>query len=130
MKTILTFLLSSLFIVLSANTCDNQDAMTCEEMRDNLNEMKTTIQNLADTSVCNAAFECRSIALGSKPCGGPWGYLVYSTSIDTLKLSNLVATYNQQEKLMNTECGLISDCSFVSPPQQLECKNNRCIAIY
>ena len=130
MKTIITFLLSSLFIVLSANKCDNQDTMTCEEMRDQLNEMKTNIQNLADTSICNATFECRSIALGSKPCGGPWGYLVYSTSIDTLKLSKLVATYNQHEKLMNTECGLISDCSFVSPPQQLECKNNRCIAIY
>ncbi|MBJ7879750.1 hypothetical protein [Gelidibacter salicanalis] len=92
--------------------------------------MKTTIQDLAGASVCNGNFECLYIAFGSKPCGGPWSYLVYSTSIDTLKLTNLVDTYNQLEKMLNSECGRISDCAFVVPPQRLECKNNTCIAIY
>lgn len=130
MKTLLIFLISSLFLVLSATRCDHQDNLNCDEKRQTLNEMKLTIQNLADTSVCSEEFECRSLALGSKPCGGPWSYLVYSTSIDTLKLTKLVAAYNQFEKTMNTECGLMSDCAMVMPPQQLQCKNNTCIAIY
>lgn len=127
-----TFLipLTCLFILLTAFKCNDVENMSCEEKRSKLNEMKITIENLAETSVCNENFECRYLALGSKPCGGPWGYLVYSTSIDTLKLTKLVENYNQLEKMMNTDCGLMSDCSMVMPPQQLTCENNKCIAIY
>lgn len=130
MKTITLLSLSCLFILLTAFTCDEQDSLSCEERISKLNAMQSTIQNFAETSVCNDNFECRSIPFGSKPCGGPWSYLVYSTSIDTLKLTNLVDTYNQLEKILNSECGRTSDCAFVNPPQQLQCKNNNCIATY
>lgn len=122
---------ASLFFLLSAFQCeDDTTSLTCEEKMSQLSAMEMSIQNLADTSVCNENFECRSVALGSKPCGGPWGYLVYSTSIDTLKLNTLVEKYNQFEAKINEECERFSDCAMVNPPERLECQNNRCIAVY
>ena len=50
-----------------------------------------------DTSVCGEEYECRYIGVGSKPCGGPWEFLFYTTSIDTLELQSLVAAYNALE---------------------------------
>ena len=72
--------------------------------------------------------ECRSIAFGSKPCGGPWSYLVYSTSeSDEDRLIDLVGSYNDLEKQVNEAEGRASDCSFVSKPE-LDFDNGRCIA--
>ena len=95
-----------------------------------LNNMKAAIQELADSSICTNDTQCRSIAFGSKPCGGPRTYLVYSSSIDTARLATLVEDYNKLEMRINQERGLISDCGFVTPPQVLRCSNNKCVAIY
>ena len=123
--------LAVVFLLFTAFKCDDDTgSFACEERILQLSEMNATIQNLAATSVCNESFECRSIAFGSKPCGGPWGYLVYSTSIDTLKLTKLVEKHNQLETTINQECDRSSDCAFVSPPQRLECEDNKCIAVY
>ena len=129
--TLFVLKLASLSLLLSAFQCDDTtNELTCEKKMSQLNEMETTIQSLVDTSVCNENFKCRAIAFGSKPCGGPWSYLVYSTSIDTLKLNKMVETYNQLEAKINQECERFSDCAMVSPPQRLECENNKCIAVY
>lgn len=126
----IVFALCTLLLLVSAFKCDDQKNMTCEDRGSQLKELGLKIQNLADASICNENFECRSIAFGSKPCGGPWSYLAYSTSIDTLALTKFVDAYNKHEKLLNDECGRMSDCAIVNPPQRLECENNKCIAIY
>ena len=111
--------------------CDKNEAENhCKNQMSCLAEMSTTIHNLIDTSVCSEEDECRFIALGSKPCGGLWSYLVYSTSIDTTKLTTLVEEYNTLEKRINQECNRISDCMVAMPPQRLECQDNKCIASY
>lgn len=124
--------LGVLVLLLTTFQCNNDDSisLTCEERVTQLDKMKVAIETLANTSVCNENFECRYMAYGSKPCGGPWGYLVYSTSIDTLKLAQLVEEYDKFEDVLNKECERFSDCAMVNPPQRLECENNKCIAIY
>lgn len=127
----LIFKLGFLFLILTAFQCDDEaDEQTCEEKTAQLTSLKTTIEELADASVCNDDSECRYIAFGSKPCGGPWSYLVYSTSIDTTKLTQLVEKYNSLESKINQDCERFSDCAMVNPPQRLECKDNTCVAIY
>lgn len=91
---------------------------------------KKAIEDLAATSVCNEAFTCEAIAFGSKPCGGPTGYLVYSTSIDIEKLEKIVFEYNKSEADYNSKWGVISDCALVTPPATLKCENNKCVAVY
>ena len=120
-----------LCLTLVAFQCDEDERpLTQEEERTALNRLKTEIETLADTSTCDETTTCKFIAFGSKPCGGPWTYLVYSTSIDTGKLEGLVEEYNLNEKDFNTNWGIASDCAFVTPPTRVECQNNTCVAIY
>jgi hypothetical protein len=117
---------------LVAFQCHEDDVVppTQEEEQAALSILKSEIENLANASVCNETNECQFIGLGSKPCGGAWSYLIYSTSIDTEKLENLVDTYNQKEKDFNATWAIVSDCALVNPPTNVECENNICVAVY
>ena len=92
--------------------------------------LKIEIESLANASVCNESTECKFIAFGSKPCGGPWSYLIYSTSIDTNKLEVMVEDYNQKEADYNQKYGVGSDCSVALPPTSITCENNTCVAVF
>lgn len=118
----------SLFLM--AFQCEDDSKPTMEEEQKILIVGKKNIENLAASSVCNESTECRFIALGSKPCGGPWSYIVYSTSIDINKLESLVEDYNKNEAVFNIKWGVISDCSFLLPPTSIICENNKCVAVY
>ncbi|WP_282122745.1 hypothetical protein [Algibacter mikhailovii] len=120
-----------LCLSLMATQCDeDQASFTQVDEQNELLLLKKEIETLANRSVCNESTACKYIGFGSKPCGGPWEYLVYSTSIDTQNLEALVADYNEQEKTFNTKWGVISDCAIPNPPASLKCENNICIAIY
>jgi len=130
-KTILIFVYASLFISLTAFQCDDDDLQpNCTNQIEYLEELKANIIAIANSSVCGEEFECRYIAFGSKPCGGSWEFLFYTTSIDTMELENLVASYNALEADFNENCGAVSDCSTPIPPIDFSCENNQCIPIY
>lgn len=131
MKFMCKSIVSSIFILITLScVSDNGSASTYEIELEQLNVLKSNIETLASTSICNESVECKFIAFGSKPCGGPWGYLIYSTSIDTVQLETWVEDYNQKQAAFNVKWGLISDCSVPSPPTSINCENNTCIPIY
>lgn len=71
---------------------------------------------------------CSTIAFGSKPCGGPWRYLVYSAEVtDPDALEAKVAEYNRLQDRINREKGLVSDCSVPAQPT-VELRDNACVA--
>lgn len=117
-------------LFLCAFQCDEDDFLTKEEQLQELANLKTEIETLANSSTCNESTECKYIAFGSKPCGGPWSYLIYSTSIDTDKLEEMVEVYNQKEAGFNEAYNIASDCALVSPPTSINCENNTCVAVY
>ena len=130
-KLLPKFILVPLCLFLFSTQCDDDIApLTQEDDEQELALLKAEIEDLANTSVCGDTFECKFIALGSKPCGGPWSYLVYSTSIDTEKLENMVEGYNRKEAIYNTEWGIASDCAIENPPTSVTCENNTCVAIF
>ena len=130
-KSISKFILVPLFLLLFSTQCeDDIPPFTQETEQQELAALKTEIENLANTSFCGDAFECKFIAFGSKPCGGPWGYLVYSTSIDTEELENRVERYNREEAIYNTGWGITSDCAVNNTPVSVNCENNACVAVY
>ncbi len=62
--------------------------------------------------------QCRSIAFGHKPCGGPATYLAYSVAkTNESKLKVLVDEYNQQAKNYNSARKVLSDCREVPAPK-------------
>jgi hypothetical protein len=129
-RRISIFALFILSFTLLSTQCDDDVVMTQDEDKQALLSLKQDIEALANTSVCNESTECKFIAFGSKPCGGPWSYLVYSISIDTDTLEAMVANYNQKEAEFNGKYGIVSDCAMGTPPSDVTCENNTCVAVY
>lgn len=127
------FVYISFLFLFTATFCENTDegvALTCDQRLELLNELSIDIEDLVNASECSEAFECRYIAFGSKPCGGPWTYLIYTTSIDTLQLQGLVQEYNDLNNNYNLNCDIASDCSVAVPPSGFECIDNTCNPIF
>jgi hypothetical protein len=94
-----------------------------------LDSLRGEIVALIGEPPCVDVSQCRAIAFGSKPCGGPWQYLVYSTmTADSAALTAAVAGYNAEEARLNEEQGRVSDCRVVGHPR-LACAQQQCSGI-
>lgn len=83
-----------------------------------LRELGTLIEMEISAPIATEPKQCKSIAFGSKPCGGPWKYLVYSTArTNEARLKQLVKEFNQLERKLNKERKVISTCEFVTEPK-------------
>ncbi|MDH3381718.1 MAG: hypothetical protein OEL54_03375 [Flavobacteriaceae bacterium] len=118
---------SSLF---SCIDFDNNQNNTQEEELTELRNHKNYILSLVENASCVENSQCEFIALGNKPCGGPWSYIVYPSTMDTKLLLEQVAIYNLKEQQYNQKWNVISDCMFVMPPKRVDCINNKCVAVY
>lgn len=127
-KFILIFAVFSTLI--SCIDFDNNQNNTQENELTELRNHKNYILSLVENASCTENSQCEFIALGSKPCGGPWFYIVYPSTIDTKLLLEQVAIYNLKEQQYNQKWNVISDCMFVMPPIKVDCINNKCVAVY
>ena len=109
---------------------DIQDLAAQEVEKKAIDKLKSEIITLAESSVCSEDNNCNFVGLGSKPCGGHWQYLVYSNSIDAIKLLAKVEDCNRLEKEFNQKWDILSDCSFVVPPDSVICEDGKCKAVY
>ncbi|MEZ4787200.1 MAG: hypothetical protein R2790_04830 [Flavobacterium haoranii] len=126
MKKIVPFIL--ILIALQSFQCenDNQNDVITEEM---LNNKRTEITNYIGQFSCSATSTCNFIALGSKPCGGPREYLVYSNNVDQNELQQLVSEYYTMDSTRNIQTNAISDCAVVMPPENIDCIDGVCTVI-
>jgi hypothetical protein len=93
-----------------------------------LEELRRMIEQEIGIPSANKHSQCKLIPFGSKPCGGPWGYLVYSTlKTDESRLKQLVSDFNQLQKKMNEESKILSDCA-LAPQPKLEFAAGVCTA--
>ncbi|MEP4534969.1 MAG: hypothetical protein ABJ004_17880 [Cyclobacteriaceae bacterium] len=92
-----------------------------------LDSMRMAIIDLAVTSACSETETCHFIGFGSKPCGGPWEYLIYSSETDTAYLHALVTSYNDLDKQYNVESGKASDCAIAPAPDSVVCDGPGCV---
>jgi hypothetical protein len=85
------------------------------------------IHALIGTPGCSADSQCRSLAVGERPCGGPESYLAYSTARATdAELQALGASYRAERRKANAEAGRVSDCRFMPDPGAL-CRAGTCV---
>jgi len=87
------------------------------------------ILNYINSFGCSESIGCSYIAFGSKPCGGPRKFLVFSNSVNLAHLQEMVANYNKLENLYNIQTNAISDCSTPLPPKEIRCVNGVCTII-
>ncbi|WP_142785333.1 lipocalin family protein [Changchengzhania lutea] len=80
-------------------------------------------QELASRFSCTNASDWAFTAYGSKACGGPQGYIAYSTHIDTAIFLQKVDAYTQAENEYNVKWGIVSTCDIQNPPKSIACQN-------
>ncbi len=85
------------------------------------------VYNLTQDLSCTDSAVCSSVGIGSKPCGGPWTNLVYSTAtVNQEQLTSAVSDLNSYEAGYNQQEGLVSDCGLATPANP-SCVNYKCI---
>jgi len=116
--------------VASLAACKDDDPVFDEAAdRAALEKMEAQIDTLIVKGTCADSEDCRSIAFGDKPCGGPWSYKVYSVSgVDSLQLAGMVDAYFIFNRKLNERHGWMSDCMVVMPPN-IDCVEGQCVAV-
>lgn len=107
------------------DTTDPSDDITPVQ----LETKKQEIQNYINSFSCSESAGCGFIAFGSKPCGGPRTYLLFSNNVDLNKLQKLVKEYNEMDELNNIKTNAVSDCMYQMPPTEVKCINGVCTII-
>lgn len=137
------YLVAAAWIAVSLLACDDRDPVvgpdssgeqrteegeqrTEEGDRARLMKMRQGIDELIGDAAAASIADCRYAGLGSKPCGGPWEYIVYSvSSTDSTALAEKLTAYDVLEAEMNELYGYVSDCSIPNIPV-LTFKDGRC----
>lgn len=75
------------------------------------------ITALIGQAECDAQEQCHVVGVGAKPCGGPNGYLAWSSrKTDGSALQAAVASNRQAETEANRKSGLMSNCMVMPEP--------------
>lgn len=100
------------------NLPDKNHSKNQQTDKEKLAKLKKTIDARIGKPKAKRPAQCKTIAFGSKPCGGPSRYLVYSTlKTNESKLERLVSEYNRLEEKYNKENELVSDCMLATEPE-------------
>jgi hypothetical protein len=103
------------FILFSA--CSKETVLTPADEDQQLARLGKDIEEFTKNKACSAGNNCKAMAMGSKPCGGPTSYIIYSLSnTDEKQLSEKVKKYSDLQKALNLKYNRISDCSLVVSP--------------
>ena len=94
------------------------------------NRVYAEIKQTAESETCNNSNDWGYVALGSKPCGGPWEYIAYSKKINVDDFLKKVKQYNHLQAEDNKKNNRFSDCMFVGEPKGVRCENGKPILIY
>ena len=95
-----------------------------------LNKMLSEIQKTAVSIPCKNPEEWDFTAVGSKACGGPTGYIAYSTKINVSNFLTKVKEHKLAEKKYNIKWGVNSDCNAIPEPSGINCNNGKAELIY
>lgn len=95
-----------------------------------LMDLYNELYNLAYSEACSNVSDWTFTAFGSKACGGPQGYIAYSTKIDVASFLQKIEAYSDAEKAFNLKWGIVSDCAIANAPTSIECQNGFPTLIY
>lgn len=84
------------------------------------------MQRLTEDKSCRETTECKILAVGSRPCGGPEQYLAYSAvNTDEKLLAITNDRYTKLKQQQQQRLGLRSTCQMLPEPLA-QCKLRQC----
>lgn len=106
-------LVISLLLFLLAGCVTAPQAGAADPEGDTLQQIQALIGNAG----CTNSSECRTVPVGARACGGPQGYLAWSTAhTDGDTLQKLAERYKAERQAQIRQKGEISDCRFIADP--------------
>jgi len=84
------------------------------------------IKSLIGKAECSSDSQCQILPIGARPCGGPAGYLAWSTAkTPASDVQALADRYRAEQQERNTRSGMLSDCRAIAPPA-VSCRAGSC----
>lgn len=84
------------------------------------------LRELVGPAACRSDAQCRSLPVGAKACGGPAGFLAWSTDgTDAARLQALAARQAAAQRREQEASGMRSNCAVVADPGAA-CVAGRC----
>jgi hypothetical protein len=75
------------------------------------------LRALAANAACTEDSQCHTLALGTRPCGGPEGYLAWSSAqTRPADIQSLGEQYKAERSAANVASGAMSTCQFLPDP--------------
>lgn len=131
MKHLTTILLAMLLCSWSCeDELEAQEELTQGHEADRMAALFEEISDLATSVRCEDSSLWTYAAYGSKACGGPVGYIAYSTQIDTNDFLQKIEDHVALQKAFNEKWQIGSDCSLPSQPTGVICEDGEAILIY
>ena len=116
-------------LLLGVSACgsnDNEESTTSRTQDEQyLENLLSEIKHMSSQITCSDAKDWAFVPLGSKACGGPMEYIAYSKNIDVALFLKKVDEYTKKQDEFNKKWGIVSDCSFVTPPTKIVCKDGK-----
>ncbi len=112
-------------------SCENDESEALDiraQMEVLEKEIKSIVKTECSSVNCDEVTSCgcSTMGYGKKPCGGPWQYVVYSSSsTNDALLQSKIEEYNELNQLLNEKEGLVSDCALEHRPL-VECFEGHC----
>ena len=83
----------------------------------NLDGKKTEFNALIKNKECDSTNQCQILPVGSRACGGPSQYVVYSNKhVDSKKAQALALQITNAEKVFNEKNKMMSICQHLTKP--------------
>lgn len=130
MKFINYEVLIILLMLAGASACKKKTNSSKEADINKLEALMTEIKGLSEQVKCENEADWKFRPIGSKACGGPTGYITYSSKIDTNAFIQKVNQYTADQHSFNEKWGVISDCSLAAKPKKVICENEKPKLLY
>ncbi|MBN3520311.1 hypothetical protein JYB62_09875 [Algoriphagus lutimaris] len=110
--------------------CQLADEQPTQVDLNNMDEIYEKIIELSESKTCSNSSNWKFTAIGSKPCGGPIGYIAYSNEINEKEFLDLVERYTKLQAEYNQKNNMASDCMYVVSPTRVVCENGKPVFQY
>ncbi len=87
------------------------------------------LKQLIDDPSCDNSSQCKVLPVGSRACGGPSSFIVYSSkTANTAEVEKLAKDITALEKQFNAANDMMSICQHLTAPGA-QCSENTCVRI-
>lgn len=121
-----------LMLAVAFGACEKEQLLAGSQQDDDrrMAALYREIDSLSGLFPCEDAGEWRFAAIGAKACGGPTGYVAYSTKLDVDDFLSKVDHYTRMQEAYNRKWHIASDCAYLMPPSHVVCEDGKAKLIW